>query len=153
MNTGAGTFAPVVNYTFAGNPFGVVAADFNHDGYPDLAVTFYNDDVVTVLTNKGDGTFLPTRPTYAVGSEPRFLTAADFNGDGSLDLAVSNGSASVPLGTTVSVLLNTGNGTFNPEAEYPAGNSPSSVRAGDLNGDGKPDLALLNDNGVSVLRE
>ena len=53
----------------------------------------------------------------------------------------------------MSVLLNTGNGTFAPKVDYPTGTQPLSVAAADLNGDGKPDLAAANlgTNTVTVL--
>src|SRR2546428_447945 len=41
--------------------------------------------------------------------------------------------------------------TFQPKVDYPTGSSPSSVAIGDLNGDGKPDLAVANLTTVSVL--
>ena len=43
--------------------------------------------------------------------------------------------------TTVSVLLNRGDGTFAAEGRLPDRAAPRSVAVGDLNGDGKPDLA------------
>ena len=54
---------------------------------------------------------------------------------------------------TVSVLLNRGDGSFQPKLDYATGRRPSSVAIGDLNGDGKPDLATANVDGntVSVL--
>jgi len=51
------------------------------------------------------------------------------------------------------VLLNNGNGTFAAKVDYPTGIQPGAVAAADLNGDGKPDLAVANidDGTVSVL--
>ena len=46
--------------------------------------------------------------------------------------------------TRVSVLLNNGDGTFAARVDYPTGTAPASVAAADLNGDGKPDLAVAN---------
>jgi hypothetical protein len=53
----------------------------------------------------------------------------------------------------VSVLLGNGDGTFQAPVSYPAGSNPQSVAVGDFNGDGLPDLAVVNvnDNTVSVL--
>jgi hypothetical protein len=52
----------------------------------------------------------------------------------------------------VSVLFNNGDGTFAPAVDYLAGTSPQAVVAVDLNGDGKPDLAVANGGStVSVL--
>ena len=59
-------------------------------------------------------------------------------------------------GDTVSVLLNKGDGTFQRRLDYPTGRHvsyPTSVAIGDLNGDGKPDLAAANfgSNTVAVM--
>src|SRR5204863_51264 len=54
---------------------------------------------------------------------------------------------------TVSVLLGTGGGSFGPKTDFAAGGPPYSVATGDLDGDGKLDLAVANgsSNTVSVL--
>ncbi len=44
----------------------------------------------------------------------------------------------------MSVLLNGGTGTFAAKIDFPAGPWPESVLAADLNGDGKPDLAIAD---------
>ncbi len=80
----------------------------------------------------------------------------DFNGDGKPDLAVGNfvGIANIASSSnSVSVLLNQGNGTFGPQSTYATGKYTSSIAVGDFNGDGKPDLAVVNqgDNTVGVL--
>ena len=51
------------------------------------------------------------------------------------------------------MLLNRGDGSFQAKLDYATGSGPSSVAIGDLNGDGKPDLATANAdaNSVSVL--
>ena len=76
-----------------------MAADFNGDGKPDLAVACYNYADVGVLLGNGDGTFQAGQ-AYSVGGDPYGLTAGDFNGDGIIDLATANYSSS-----TVAILL------------------------------------------------
>jgi hypothetical protein len=78
-----------------------VAADLNGDGKPDLAVTNFGRATVSVLLNKGNGTFA-ARTYYSTGAGPASIAAADLNNDGRPDLAVANNSAS----NSVSVLLN-----------------------------------------------
>jgi len=47
-------------------------------------------------------------------------------------------------------LTNSGTGTFAAKVDYPTGSSPYSVAIGDLNGDGKADLAVTNLNSTTV---
>lgn len=61
--------------------------------------------------------------TYSVGENPNFGTSGDFNGDGKPDLAVGN-----VLNKNVSVLLNTGNGTFNNAVNYGVVSTLSHLR-------------------------
>jgi len=65
---------------------------------------------------------------------------ADFNEDGALDLAVPNSKDG-----TVTILLGNGMGAFAPAPGSPftAGSNPLSIAAGDFNGDGRSDVALL----------
>jgi Tol biopolymer transport system component len=87
--------------------------------------------------------------TYTVGTQPEWVAVGDLNGDGYLDLVVANAADS-----TISVLLNYGDGTFAPQVLYTAGSYPDDVTVGDLDADGDLDLAVANwtSNNVSVLR-
>ena len=130
----------------------IAAGDFNGDGRQDLVLTDSFGNNVWVLISNGEGTFQPPVP-YAASYEPCAVTVRDLNGDGKLDLIVSN-PGGLP---TISVFLGKGDGTFHPHVDYYADNAISSgflqarVAVGDLNGDGKPDLAMTVGNGVSVL--
>jgi hypothetical protein len=70
------------------------------------------------------------------------LTTADVNGDNKLDVIVAE------MYGKVRIFLNTGNGTFNNQANYATGNlsiaTSSFVTAADLNGDNKPDIIVIN---------
>jgi hypothetical protein len=134
-----------------GSPFpatkaaAVAAADFNGDGRSDLAVPNYTGSV-TILLRKAGGGFTAA-PAAGAGVNPRNIAIADFNGDGRADLAVTN------LGSgNVTILLGNGNGTFQPEPGSPVtvGTSPAGIVATDVNGDGRPDLAVANFGSESV---
>jgi hypothetical protein len=137
LGKGDGTFNAAVNYPTHTTPVSVIAADFNRDGKPDLAVADYNAGDLAIFLGKGDGTFqaavyYPAMPSALTG--PESVATADFNGDGKLDLAV----ATAP----VSVLLGNGDGTFQAAASYTAGVFPHDIAIGDFDSDGKLDLAV-----------
>ncbi len=153
MGNGNGTFAPQLTFPVGRGAQSIVAGDFSADGKLDLAVVNASDGNVGVLMGNGNGTFAP-QVTYAVGSDADFIVAGDFNGDGNLDLAVANGgNQTATLRDTVGVLLGNGNGTFQPQLTFAAGEYPGWLTVGDFTGDGQLDLAVSNyfDNTISVL--
>lgn len=127
-------------------PEAVAVADFNNDGYQDLAVANTGDGTVSVLLGSGNGSF-GAPVSFSAGIDPVALVAADFNGDGQADLAVvANGD------DAVAILLNTGGGSFGPAVEVPLGTgySPVAITVGDWSGDGIADLAVANFDADSV---
>lgn len=123
------------------------SADLDGDGALDLAIVNETSDSVSVVRNRGDGTFADA-VEYAVGNSPGSLVIRDLDADGHPDLAVANSSSNDP-----SVLLGKGDGTFADAVSYAVGDRPESLAAGDLDGDGALDLVtrnLLSDD-VSVL--
>jgi hypothetical protein len=142
---GDGTFPAPQAYGGYQGAWAIVAGDFNGDGKPDLVTTNLLDNSISVFTGVGDGTFAvgATAPT---GLVPSAAAVGDFNRDARLDLAVVNQTCtSLPCANgTVSVYLGNGDGTFQPPMDYATGNIPVAVTVADLNGDGIPDLAVVN---------
>ena len=91
-----------------------------------------------------------TKATYDSGGFGATAVAlSDLNGDGHPDLIVANACPSAGCSNAnegvVSIRLGNGDGTFQAPSNYASGgNRASSIAVGDLNGDGKPDLAVAN---------
>jgi hypothetical protein len=88
---------------------------------------------------------------YPVLPSPNSVIKGDFNGDSKLDL-VATGCGDEECTGAVLVLLGKGDGTFIRGNQFLAGPSDANAEtlaSGDLNGDGTPDLVVVN-NGVSL---
>ena len=142
LGNGDGSFGAARNFALASGPASVAIGNLNGDGNPDLAVT-RPTYVVSVLLGNGDGTF-GAAMNFAVGLGPSSVAIGDLNGDGNPDLAVANGGSYKQQPSTVGILLGNGAGNFGAARKFAAGFHPSSVAIGDLNRDGKPDLAVSN---------
>lgn len=143
---GDGTFqSPVTIATGLGQATGIVVADFNKDGKPDIAVASSPSNVYVIL-NAGSRTFA-TPTAYTISSYGWEIAASDINGDGKLDLLVTQGGSSY-----VSILLGNGDGTFGAPTDFDLQYSyPNGLAIGDLNGDGKQDLAVaVDDNNLGM---
>jgi hypothetical protein len=147
-NDGGGGFPHADTYgTGSGSgsyPQSVTTADANGDNKLDLICANAEDATLSVLTNKGNGTFA-TAGNFPTGGDsfPQSVVAADVNGDGKVDLI----SANSDYNGTLSVLTNKGNGIFVFASSPNVGGFntyPYSVAAADVNGDGKVDLISAN---------
>jgi hypothetical protein len=156
----AADFNPKVDFTAGANPWSVAIGDLDGDGKADLAVTNYSSNAVSVYRNTSSigsinaASFAP-KVDFTTGSGPFSASIGDLDGDGKPDLVVANRD-----NNTVSVFRNKSisgsitSASFAPKVDFTAGGSPISVSIGDLDGDGKADLAVPNlaDNTISVCR-
>ncbi|MFI0873782.1 FG-GAP and VCBS repeat-containing protein [Streptomyces parvus] len=141
----------------AGDAFGtsVTSADLDRDGYADLIVGSPGERIGSAEAAGGGATVLWGGPGGLAGGAVllsgeeydglgRGLTAGDFNGDGAPDLVVGGGAT-----------LRTLTGPFTRDGAAAAtGEIPNlddkrylDVAAGDVNGDGRDDLAVLVNDG------
>lgn len=149
INRGDGTFANPANFPVLQFPYSAVVGDFNGDGHVDIATTsFTQTGGVSVLLGKVDGTF-QAHVDSPTDQSPTAIAAGDFNGDGKLDLVVAD---STPTSQLLSTLIGNGNGTFQNNISQTLPGSLRSLAVGDLNGDGKLDVAAVIDgtNAVSI---
>ena len=157
-STGAGvvSYAAKVDYTTGANPISVAIGDLDGDGKSDLAVANIGGSTVSVFRNTSTGAGVVSyaaKVDYTTGTLPYSVSIGDLDGDGKSDLAVANSTSN-----TVSVFRNTSTGagvvSYAAKVDYVTGSAPRSVAIGDLDGDGKSDLAVANynSNSVSVFR-
>jgi FG-GAP-like repeat/Bacterial Ig domain len=112
----------------------VVSADFNRDGWADVAHANVGRNSVTILLNQ-HGAGLVRAVEVAVGLGPFDLATGDFNRDGIPDLAVANAD-----GNSISILLGRGDGSFTRTDIAAPSQNPRGITTADLNRDGRPDL-------------
>jgi predicted dehydrogenase len=148
LGNGNGTFQAAANFSTGAGPDSVAVADVSGDGKLDLVTTNIGSFIhffstVSVLVGNGNGTFKAAQ-NFTANSEPAAVAVADVNGDGHPDLITANKGTYDRPGSTVSVLLGNGNGSFQAARLFTAGSYPRSVAVADVNGDGKPDLVIAN---------
>ena len=156
LGNGDGTFQAPLTVPIGPNGFAVAAADLTHSGHDDLVITHANEEMggsVSVLLSNGDGTFQPP-VDYPAGDNPSSVALGDFNGDGFADIVVTNEGFFVndqfQPGTTVTVLMNNGDGTFAPLRTFDTGVTPAAVAVGDFTGDGRLSIVTA-DEGFSTI--
>jgi len=146
---GNGTFGTPIQTATPYYPVSLASADFNKDGNADLLVTTTangctNDEFgYAFLQGKGDGTFAPGPINCLPFSGQQIPVVADLNGDGKLDVvipyATGNGEPAGPA-----VLQGNGDGTFTSSQAFYTGRGATNAVVADFNGDGMPDVALVN---------
>ncbi|HXB39496.1 MAG TPA: T9SS type A sorting domain-containing protein [Bacteroidia bacterium] len=155
LGTGTGTFGATTNFPIGISPgspsnFGsICSADFNNDGFKDIAVTNVGyDTAVFILLGTGTGSFGTSTYIHTASNSPYALVSADFNMDGKADLVVGASNSNY-----VFLFLGTGTGSFGAATNFTVGVNPRSIISADFNGDAKLDLAVANagSSNVSIL--
>jgi VCBS repeat protein/centrosomal CEP192-like protein/FG-GAP repeat protein len=149
LGNGDGTFGAPLQTVTPYYPITLASADFNKDGKADLLVTTTangctnNDYGYAFLKGNGNGTFTPGAISCLPYSGPQIPVVADLNGDGKLDVVIPYATGNgVPAGPAV--LQGNGDGTFTSSQAFYTGRGATSAAVADFNGDGMPDVALVN---------
>ena len=155
---GAISFAPKQDYAttagYGGSNY-VVIADLDGDGKRDIAASrqglsttqisvFRNTSVVGTIS-------LAARQDFTAGNETLVITAADIDGDGKVDLVMTVAGGGLGVFRNTSTI---GSISFAPMVSFPIAVYPYGLHAGDVDGDGKPDVVTAHQTGgkVQVLR-
>ena len=154
LGLGGGRFATAVSYRTGDGPTWAAVGDVNGDTAVDLVTA--NDgtepmgvgDTVSVLLNKGDGTFRHKRD-FTAGEYPTSVAIGDVTGDKKPDIV------SVDAETAdVSILTNDGHAGFSERLTYAyqdGGGGAASASIADTNGDGEADLVVNLGSEAAVL--
>jgi hypothetical protein len=137
------SFGAQQTFQVGNSPQSIAACDFNGDGKPDLAVSNFSDNSISILTNQttisGSVPAFAAQQTYAAGTGPQGIAVGDFAGVGGSDIAVSDATS----------------GMFNVIPSKQVGAQQSAAVSGgttrvavaDFNGDGADDLAIISSSG------
>lgn len=151
-NTSSGgmmSFATRVDIAAAAHSAAIAIRDFDNDGLPDIAVQSIDlAGTVSFFRNTSSGSFISfaNRIELAIGGMLNNIAAADFNVDGKADLVLTNFASNQIMilqnNSTPGVL------SFSAAGVFVTGLYPEGLAVGDMNGDGKPEIAVAtNDDG------
>ncbi len=138
-----GSFLPAIYRTMPSGHFSVAIGDLNGDGRGDLVTTDSNSGTIFIFFQdpNSPGTFSPA-VTYGGGPNVELVAIHDINTDGLLDLVAVNFDDSGPGGIMIRFQDPAHPGQFSTATNYAAAKDSYSVAVGDLNDDGRPDLAV-----------
>ena len=139
-NEERGAFSGPEPHVLPGPVQALNAADLDGDGDLDIAAAVPFE--IHLFLNAGRRP-IELGPRLAHGSFTVSLAARDLDGDGDTDIVTAN-TIFQEFEDNVSVFENLGAGRFAAARNFVAGRRPSSMAAGDLDGDGDVDLAIRN---------
>ena len=151
---GPGSFAAEVDLPLpsggSGVFNGVTLADVDGDGKLDILVCDMNQGWVVIYRNISTGGTLTadsfaTPVVLSTGADPRHVRVADLDGDGRPDVICANsGSSTISIFRNIGVAGTLTAGSFAPRVDLACVNQSQDVAVADFDGDGKPDLAVVN---------
>ena len=149
-NITTNSFAAAVDLAGADTGETLAVGDLDGDGKPDLVAGSYSGRTIAVYRNTSVPGSITTSSfaapvVFALGASVHTVALGDLDGDGKVDVAVVTQSPSSlvlfkNMGTPGSFTTN----SLGPKLTFGAVNNAIGVAIGDLNGDGRPDVAFGN---------
>jgi hypothetical protein len=139
------SFGKALVTSASGAPVQSVVADFNGDGFPDVATAdaAFGPSTMVVFLGKANGDF-QSPVSYPTGYFTSGIVTGDFNNDGILDLLAMSQDG------TIAMFLGKGDGTFQTPQVDTIGGLPVAIVLGDFNRDGILDFATIDYFGNSA---
>ncbi len=149
--SGSISFAAKVDFPVGNVPRSVAIGDIDGDGKPDLVVSNYNSNSVSVLRNTSTSGSISAdaKVDFTTGKSPYSVAIGDLDGDGKPDIVTANNGTPYSM----SVLRNTstsGNISAAAKVDFTTGTAPASAAVGDVDGDGIPEIEIVNSGSISV---
>ena len=145
---GTTSFTARTPFTVGTTPSSISVADLNRDGHPDLLVANAGSSNISAIINQGSNT--ATVLPYATTSPPSTAIADDLYGDGNVYVFANGEKAAVDMFSVASDGKLAAIGTIAPTTGAAAGGS-GYLAVGDLDGDGKLDLAVSSQAGTGTV--
>ena len=143
-NTTAISFAPVLLFNVSGNLSNLIVGDLDEDGLPEIVVTRFLSDDISVLPNVSTNTGIAFAASkiFQVVDNPVGIDMGDLDGDGKLDLAITSFDLTHKM--TVMRNISTPGVVELDRYDIRVIEQNRSVKIGDINGDAKPDIAFTS---------
>ena len=153
FSKGEGAFQPAMHFDAGADPTSVAIGDLNGDNYAGLAVANDGGMSVSVLFNnaKPDAPGFQPAVNIDVAGNPFDIEIGDVNQDGAADIVTAPFTQKV---NELSLLLNNGDGTFQPVQMVDAGignNLPMALDIGDVDNNDALDFVVVNAGQISVV--
>ena len=147
-NFGGGVFGAESLLTVSSNIASLQAIDIDKDGDNDIVTA--HEDGVRIWENDGTGglteaSLLSYDIPDGLEIPPVDLLVGDFDGDGKVDIAVTHANSFSTANSRLTLIWNDGNGVFSVAPAISIPGKPVRSDSGDLNGDGRLDVAYSFD--------
>ncbi len=148
-NGGNLSFNERLDFSTGKKPDGLIITDIDADGVKEIVIANSNDSFISIFRNTSTpGSIILSNRIDIVSNPFNMLAEGDFDGDGKTDIAAITGLSALSILRNIS---SSGNILFAPPQQINTGfGLPGLLTISDIDGDGKPDIAVNNINYSTV---